>query len=85
MTCNPGTISPAANNSMVNRPPLISLTRLAKVSAEPYKISRDVGQLVAIFQRTVGNEELLLATDPVLVAVLPQAANTELVAAPSAV
>jgi hypothetical protein len=44
-TCNPGTISPAANTWIWNLLSVISAMRLAMNSGQPYRVSSDFGQL----------------------------------------
>src|SRR5204862_6029207 len=53
-TCRPGTISPAAKESMVNFPSLISPTNFATVGAAPHRPSMLLGKLEASRHLTVG-------------------------------
>src|ERR1043165_1463115 len=53
-TCRPGTISPAANESIVNLPALISPTNFATVGAAPHSPSMLFGKLDARRHFTVG-------------------------------
>ena len=58
----PGANSPAARGSILNLPPVMALTRSAKILAPPKMVSKDTGQLVAICQLISGNPSSWAAT-----------------------